>query len=64
VIDPEEFAKLLHDCREEEKRAVNAGATELKPGIEWTLWRWEQVSEMGRKFETAVAKRAIKKLGL
>ena len=58
-----ELAIVQFEAEEETRRDVNMGRGPLaSPGVEWTLWRWEQVSEGGRRFRVAVAEKVLAKL--
>ena len=59
----EELAKIQFAAEEEERKAVNAGTGSISdPGLRWQIWKWEQVSEEGRTFKVAVARRVLEKL--
>jgi len=63
IMTAEELAKIQFASEESEREAVNAGTGSIQnPGLRWLVWKWEQVSEEGRAFKVAVARRVLEKL--
>lgn len=52
----EVLAKMQFEAEEDERKRIGGSGN-----CKWIIWKWEQVTEEGRAFKIAVARRVLEK---